>query len=1179
MKNIIIITLCIFLFILFIPFVVNAENCRTNSIKIKSISMKNKSKNTEELSKVTIENNKINLNLKMYDVGDFIEYKLVLDNITDEVYYFDKDSFNIDSNYFDYEIIYRDDSRRIEPNSKNIVYLRIVYKKEVENPKFLSGIYLDKKNISFNLSNLNPIFVNPLTMNNKLLLFIILFVVFFTVIYLNKNDKLKYNIIMLLIVFLPIQVFAICRTKIEINSNIMIGKVTPNPCTYDGELVQGAEYTNGQYTYRYMQEGSSDEWKDIDNDGWGVVLTNKDSTEDVTTKLCTSINKKAIVSMSSMFYGSKTSKIDLSSFDTSNVVNMSGMFNSCTNINKLNLRNFDTSKVSYMFTMFYSATSLEEVNLDGFDLTSSTSGSNILGGMFSGANNLKRVSMKNWKIPETFTNAIGCRTSSLCSESLEYIDVTDWDLSKTKNLNGLFGNLNAKEIKGLETWDTQNIAHMGNMFGAAKNLKSLNLSSFNTSKVTNMSKMFSDATSLEEVKLDGFDLTSSTSGSNILGGMFSGANNIKRVSMKKWKIPETFFNAIGCRTSSLCSENLEYIDVKDWNLSKTKNLNGLFGNLNAKEIKGLETWDTQNIAHMGNMFGAAKNLKSLNLSSFNTSKVTNMSKMFSDATSLEEVKLDGFDLTSSTSGSSILGDMFFGANNLKRVSMKKWKIPEAFTNAIGCRASSLCSESLEYIDVTDWDLSKTKNLNGLFGNLYAKEIKGLETWDTQNITDMGIMFGTAKNLKSLNLSSFDTSNVTNMSAMFFGAESIKELDLSNFNTKKVTSFGGMFSGCTNLKKLNLSNIDANNASYTSSVFEGVPSLDELDMSNWDFRRHDLKGNGPIINRVLGDGVYNIKKLKVDNSIFGSDMTYAFGGLSNLEDLSLKNVDTTNVTNMYVMFSGLSKIKSLDLSSFDTSNVTNMSSMFSGAKSIKELDLSSFDTSNVTNMSSMFSGAESIKELDLSNFNTKKVTSFGGMFSGCTNLKKLNLSNIDANNASYTSSVFGGVPSLDELDMSNWDFRRYDLKGNGSIVNRVLGDGAYNIKKIKVDNSLFGSDLTYAFGGLSELEDLSLKNVDTTNVTDMSVMFSGLSKIKSLDLSSFDTSNVTDMSSMFSNCSSLKTILVSDKFKVKQVVSSHSMFYNSPLLVGGNGTTYNANHTDKEYARIDTPGALGYFTRK
>ena len=26
-------------------------------------------------------------------------------------------------------------------------------------------------------------------------------------------------------------------------------------CTYDGELIKGAEYVNGQYTYRYMQQG------------------------------------------------------------------------------------------------------------------------------------------------------------------------------------------------------------------------------------------------------------------------------------------------------------------------------------------------------------------------------------------------------------------------------------------------------------------------------------------------------------------------------------------------------------------------------------------------------------------------------------------------------------------------------------------------------------------------------------------------------------------------------------------------------------------------------------------------------------------------------------------------------------------------------------------------------------
>ena len=58
-------------------------------------------------------------------------------------------------------------------------------------------------------------------------------------------------------------------------------------CTYAGDLVQGAEYVNGQYTYRYMQHRWNEPgegvtpitWQDMNYDGWGVVLTDKDSTQ------------------------------------------------------------------------------------------------------------------------------------------------------------------------------------------------------------------------------------------------------------------------------------------------------------------------------------------------------------------------------------------------------------------------------------------------------------------------------------------------------------------------------------------------------------------------------------------------------------------------------------------------------------------------------------------------------------------------------------------------------------------------------------------------------------------------------------------------------------------------------------------------------------------------------------
>ena len=60
---------------------------------------------------------------------------------------------------------------------------------------------------------------------------------------------------------------------------------------------------------------------------------------------------------------------------------------------------------------------------------------------------------------------------------------------------------------------------------------------------------------------------------------------------------------------------------------------------------------------------------------------------------------------------------------------------------------------------------------------------------------------------------------------------------------------------------------------------------------------------------------------------------------------------------------------------------------------------------------------------------------------------------------------------------------------------------------------------------SILENLNVRNLDTSNVTNMSGMFNGCSSLESLDLSNFDTSNVTNMSYMFHGCNNLTTTLV------------------------------------------------------
>ena len=76
-------------------------------------------------------------------------------------------------------------------------------------------------------------------------------------------------------------------------------------------------------------------------------LTDISSDKPVTSKLCNTIGGKPIVATSWMYYASNAKEIDLSSIDTSNVVNMEGMF-WCAEVTSLDLSKFDTSNVIFI---------------------------------------------------------------------------------------------------------------------------------------------------------------------------------------------------------------------------------------------------------------------------------------------------------------------------------------------------------------------------------------------------------------------------------------------------------------------------------------------------------------------------------------------------------------------------------------------------------------------------------------------------------------------------------------------------------------------------------------------------------------------------------------------------------------------------------------------------------------
>jgi surface protein len=125
-----------------------------------------------------------------------------------------------------------------------------------------------------------------------------------------------------------------------------------------------------------------------------------------------------------------------------------------------------------------------------------------------------------------------------------------------------------------------------------------------------------------------------------------------------------------------------------------------------------------------------------------------------------------------------------------------------------------------------------------------------------------------------------------------------------------------------------------------------------------------------------------------------------------------------------------------------------------------------------------------------------------------------------------------------------------------------------------------TNMSWMFTNCKKLTSLDLSHFNTSKVTNMNSMFGACWGLTSLDLSSFNTSKVTNMYNMFYNCPDLRTIYVGNGWSTAAVTNSTNMFTNCTSLVGGQGTTYDANHIDAAYAHIDGGTSNpGYFTEK
>ena len=95
-----------------------------------------------------------------------------------------------------------------------------------------------------------------------------------------------------------------------------------------------------------------------------------------------------------MFFGCRVlTSLDLSSFDSSKVTDMSGMFKSCRELTYLDLSSFNTSEVTGMEELFCFCSKLRTLDISTFNLSKVKK--NEMWRMFYGCDSLKTVIMKN----------------------------------------------------------------------------------------------------------------------------------------------------------------------------------------------------------------------------------------------------------------------------------------------------------------------------------------------------------------------------------------------------------------------------------------------------------------------------------------------------------------------------------------------------------------------------------------------------------------------------------------------------------------------------------------------------------------------------------------------------------------------------------------------------------------
>ncbi|MCX6757535.1 MAG: BspA family leucine-rich repeat surface protein [Candidatus Nomurabacteria bacterium] len=406
----------------------------------------------------------------------------------------------------------------------------------------------------------------------------------------------------------------------------------------------------------------------------------------VNAKINSSWNTSNVTDMSGLFSGATSFDQNISGWDMRNVITTTQMFKNATSFNQ-DLSLWDVSSVTKMASMFEGATSFNNGGLP-LEWADDTANVNNMSLMFAGTTAFD-ADISGWKVSSvtTFSNMFSYAT--IFNQPLN-----TWNINNAENVSMRAMFYHASSFnQDLSSWNTSLVSDMSSMFAGASYFNK-NISSWDVSSVLEMNSMFSDANNFDNK-----------------GNALSWDANTLHVANMANMFYHTSFNQ----------------DITNWDTSAVTNMSHMFdGDVSFNQDIG--GWDVGNVQDFSLMFYGNTSFNQ-DLSSWNVISANTMNGMFYGASMFNQpLNAWGPKLGLVTDMSYMFSDATLFNQNL-----------DTWVTSIVTNMDTMFGNATAFDqDISNWDVSSVANMSGMFTNdtlSIANYDALLADWSAESLQD------------------------------------------------------------------------------------------------------------------------------------------------------------------------------------------------------------------------------------------------------------------------------------------------------------------------------------------------------------------------------------------------------------------------------------------------------------